>query len=60
MKHVMDGNTVIHCENDEHTFYRSSLDIEIILYQNDNASETTFKYDKKYKYIDDVWSEILN
>ena len=54
---IMDGNIVIHCENNEHTFYQSPHNVEIILYQNDNASETAFKYDKKYKYVDGFWSE---
>jgi uncharacterized protein with PIN domain len=58
MKRVMDGNTVIHCEDNEHTFFKSSWDTEVILYQNDNASETTSKYDKEYKYTNGVWVEI--
>lgn len=60
MIHVMDGNTVIHCENDEHTFFSSTWDTEHILYMSDNASETSFKYDKKFKYENDIWCEVLN
>lgn len=58
---VMDGNTVIHCDNDEHTFYMPARNTETLLYQNDNATETTFEYDKKYKYNyeNDNWTEIL-
>lgn len=57
MSRVMDGNIVVHCENDEHTFYKIARDTEITLYQNDNASETTFRYDKRYVYVDGCWSD---
>jgi hypothetical protein len=55
---VMDGNTVIHCEDNEHTFYRSSWDMETILYFNKDASETSFDYETKYKLNDDKWIEV--
>ena len=60
-KRVMDGNAVIHCDNDEHTFYMAARSIETILYQNNNATETTFEYDKKFKYDyeNKNWIEIL-
>lgn len=55
---VMDGNTVIHCENNEHTFYRSSWDMENILYFNNDASETSFDYETRYKLVDNKWIEV--
>lgn len=55
---VMDGNNVIHCEANEHTFYESSWDIEPILYYNDDASETSFDYKTRYKMIDNNWVEM--
>ena len=55
---IMDGNTVFHCEDSEHTFYRSSWDTETILYFNGDASETSFDYDTKYKLDGNKWIEI--
>jgi hypothetical protein len=52
---IMDGNTVIHCEDNEHTFFRSAWDMEEVLYRNEDASETSFDYDKKYKFVESNW-----
>jgi hypothetical protein len=54
----MDGNTVFHCENNEHTFYLPSRDWKITLYKSENASETSFDYETRYLLKDNKWEEI--
>ncbi len=56
---VMDGNTVLHCENNEHTFYLPSRDWKTILYLSENASETSFDYKTRYLLKDDKQEEIF-
>ena len=58
MMQVLDGNNLIHCMNEEHTFFESAYDIKPILYFNNEASETSFKYDKSFEWVDDKWIEI--
>lgn len=55
---VMDGNIVYDCfRNDSHVFWRNMREVDI-LHLNINASETNFKSDADYKFINNEWIKV--
>lgn len=52
---IMDGNTVIHCDADEHTFFRRAMGKKHVLYLSKDATKTTSKYEKAFEYVDGNW-----
>ena len=55
LDYVMDGNTVYHCSENEHTFFETAWDNKMILYLSEDASETSTNYEKKFELIDNKW-----
>jgi ssDNA-binding Zn-finger/Zn-ribbon topoisomerase 1 len=56
MLHIMDGNTVFYCENNEnHKFWKNAREKDNILHLNKNASSTNFDSEQDFSLINDKW-----
>jgi hypothetical protein len=58
MCHVMDGNQVFYCENEDHNFWQNARSRKNILFLYRDASDTSFDYEKAFEFTDEEWIEI--